>query len=156
MTRANLFISPLIHFEFFWGAQVNLFWNWVNLSQISITSRSSLAANYFKHWFCFYASSIWLEAFVYISWLGISATTYTCQLSEPFSELLCYAHFPQVYHHLQHTTFVRLVATLVFCCSASILYENNFLPTFYILVPTDWLHFYPYSLFYPSEFFYLL
>lgn len=70
------------------------------MSWISITSRSWLAANYFKHWFCFYASSICLEAFVYIFWFGIPATSYTCQLSEPFRGLLCCLHFSQVHHQL--------------------------------------------------------
>ena len=70
------------------------------MSQISITSRSSLAANYFKRRFCFYASSICLEAFVYIFWFGISATSYPCQLSEPFRGLLCCPRFSQVHHQL--------------------------------------------------------
>lgn len=86
--------------SFFTGGGDSLFWNWVNMSWISITSRSWLAANYFKHWFCFYASSICLEAFVYIFWFGIPATSYTCQLSEPFRGLLCCPHFSQVHHQL--------------------------------------------------------
>lgn len=78
----------------------SLFWNRVNMSQISITSRSSLAANYFKHRFCFYAFSICLEAFVCIFWFGISATSYTCQSSEPFRGSLCCPYFSQVHHQL--------------------------------------------------------
>lgn len=133
------------------------------MSWISITSRSSFTANHRKHWFCFYASSICLEEFVYISWLGISATSYTCQSPEPFSRLLCCPHFSQVHHQLATDNLckasVNLSAFAVLHSSFTTLLPKKyklFLPTFYILGTADRLHFYSYSLFSFSEYFCLL
>lgn len=102
-------------------------WNWVNMSLISITLRSLLAANYFKHWFCFYASSICLEVFVYISWLGIFATSN--RLSEPFSRLLCCPHFSPVYYQLATDKLCKAsinlsVFTILHPFFSSLVYKN--------------------------------
>lgn len=103
-------------FNFFW---YSLFWNWVNMSWISITSRSFFTCcQLFQTLIFFYASSICLEAFVFIVWLGISSASCICQLFEPCSGLFCCPIFLKYIITLQQSTFARLVSIrvyLLFC-----------------------------------------
>lgn len=97
------------------------------MSWISITSRSSLAANYYKHWFCFYASSICLKAFVYIPGLAFLPLPILVSCLSHLVDYFAVPVFLKYIINLQQTTSASLVVSL----SASVVLHSSFTTLLY-------------------------